>query len=132
MRDLENEYVINKRRSLDELKRRIKKDLVPFFDGRRMSTITAADITAYVVHRLATPIVVGKGEAAIERQVSAGEINRELTALKRAFTLARQNGKLLHQPHIKMLTESNREADFLKSSNSDRSARICRRHYKLW
>lgn len=112
--DLENEYTVNNRRSLDELKRRIKKHLSPFFGGRRMSTITSADVNAYVAQRLATPIVTGQGDAAIERQVSNGEINRELTALKRMFTLARQAGKLLHQPHIKMLTERNARSGFFE------------------
>jgi integrase len=113
-RDLENEYLINRRRSLDVLKRRIKKHLTPYFGGRRMATITSADVNAYVVHRLATPMLIGKGEAMIERQVSNGEINRELTTLKRMFTLARQSGKLLHQPHIRMLKESNARSGFFE------------------
>jgi hypothetical protein len=37
--------------------------------------------------------------------VSAGEINRELTVLKRMFILAVQTGKLHHKPRIPMLHE---------------------------
>src|SRR5688500_16414926 len=40
--DLTTEYKVNKRRSLDELERRIEKHLTPFFGGRRMASITTA------------------------------------------------------------------------------------------
>jgi hypothetical protein len=46
--------------------------------------------------------------------VSNGEINRELTALKRAFSLAVQGGKLLHKPHIPMLKENNVRMGFFE------------------
>jgi len=36
-----------------------------------------------------------RGDNRREKRVSAGELNRELTALKRMFNLARQAGKLL-------------------------------------
>ncbi len=38
---------------------------------------------------------------------SNAEINRELAALKRAFTLGVQSAKLLYKPHIAMLNENN-------------------------
>ena len=52
-------------------------------------------------------IVTGEGEQRKERRFSNGEINRELTTLKRIFNLARQNGKLSHVPHIPMLKQAN-------------------------
>src|SRR5262245_66468307 len=42
--DVINEYKMNKRRSLDEVQRRIDKHLTPYFGGRRMASITAADV----------------------------------------------------------------------------------------
>ena len=42
------------------------------------------------------------------------EINRELTALKRAFNLARQAGKLLVVPHIPLLKEHNVRTGFFE------------------
>ncbi len=39
-----------------------------------------------IAHRQATPMVTGKGDLETSRSVSNGEINREWTALKRAFT----------------------------------------------
>jgi integrase len=49
-----------------------------------------------------------------EGGASAGEINRELTALKRMFTLSVQAGKLLYRPHIPMLKERNVRTGFFE------------------
>src|SRR3954462_1333759 len=46
--------------------------------------------------------------------VSNGEINRELTALKRMFNLAIQAGKLLQKPHIPFLKEDNVRVGFFE------------------
>lgn len=46
--------------------------------------------------------------------VSNGEINRELTILKRIFNLAVQAGKLLHKPHIPLLREDNTRTGFFE------------------
>lgn len=45
--DIETDYVVNRRRSIGEVRRRIKLHLAPFFGGRRMATITTADIKVY-------------------------------------------------------------------------------------
>jgi hypothetical protein len=37
--------------------------------------------------------------------MSVGEIDREVTALKRTFSLAIEAGKLRHKPHFEMLGE---------------------------
>ena len=59
--------------------------------------------------------------------VSNGEINRELTILKRIFSLAMQAGKLLHKPHIPLLREDNTRTGFFEPSSSRASCAICRR-----
>lgn len=41
-------------------------------------------------------------------------INRELTVLKRMFSLAIQAGKLVHKPHFPMLRENNVRAGFFE------------------
>lgn len=46
--------------------------------------------------------------------VSNAEINRELTILKRMFTLAMQAGRLLHRPHIPLLREDNTRTGFFE------------------
>src|SRR4029079_18358502 len=107
--DIINDYRVNGKRSLDEVERKIKKHLAPFFGGRRMTTIDTALVRSYVAHRQAQTTItrgsyqvkrkdgtvteVPEQQRTIER-VSNGEINRELTILKRIFNLAVQAGKL--------------------------------------
>lgn len=99
--DIQNEYRANGRRSFDELERRIRLHLQPVFGGRRLVAITTADVRAFTA---------GRQKAG----ASNGEINRELTALKRMFSLALQGGKLLHKPHIPMLKENNVRTGFFE------------------
>jgi integrase len=112
--DLKTEYAVNGRRSADELERRIRLHLLPQFSGRRLATITTADVNTFILKRRTDVIVFGAGEDRTERKVSNGEINRELTTLKRIFNLARQNGKLTHVPHIPMLKERNVRTGFFE------------------
>jgi integrase len=105
--DIENDYTVNKRRSLSDLQRRIKLHLKPYFGGRRLGSITTADIRAYTRERL-------------EAGASAGEINRELAALKRMFTLAIHAGKILLRPHIPMLVERNIRVGFFERDEFER------------
>jgi hypothetical protein len=50
----------------------------------------------------------------VRRPVSAGEINRELTVLKRMFSLAIEAAKLHHKPHFDMLREDNVRVGFFE------------------
>lgn len=106
-KDIENDYAVNKRRSIDDLKRRIKLHLKPSFGGRRMASITTADVKAYTKQRL-------------DAQASPGEINRELAALKRMFTLGIHAGKVLVRPHIPMLAENNIRSGFFERDEFER------------
>jgi integrase len=127
--DLITEYRVNNRRSIDELKRRIDKHLKPFFGGRRMASITPAHVRTYIDERQSSTEVTKKAYTITrkdgttitvpeQRRTIAGtsnaEINRELTILKRVFTLAMQDGKLLHRPHIPMLEERNTRKGFFE------------------
>ena len=123
--DLLNDYSINRKKTYDDTRRRIRKHLSPFFGNRRMITITTSELRAYVTKRLAdgTPVRQKRGSRvkdeasasdAPKRPVSAGEINRELTVLKRMFSLAMQAGKLVHKPHFPMLRENNVRAGFFE------------------
>src|SRR5690606_29904985 len=94
-KDLITDYEVNGMRSIGVLKRRITLHLAPWFGGRRMATISSADVRASIAHRQAQRIVTRKAHHAkgpdgewIEipeetRPVSNAEINRELTTLKR-------------------------------------------------
>jgi integrase len=99
--DLEREYMVNERRSLADLQRRIRLHLVPFFGKCRMAHVTTADVRRYTDERL----TAGAAPA---------QINRELSAFKRMFSLALKDGKLLYRPHIPMLQEHNVRTGFLE------------------
>ena len=99
--DLLNDYRTNGKRSLVDVKRRVEKHLQPFFGNRRMTAITTVEVRRFTVARQAAG-------------ASNGEINRELTALKRMFTLATQSGKLLHRPYLPMLRENNVRQGFFE------------------
>lgn len=96
-----DDYTLNERDTLAQVQRRIRLHLAPMFGGRRLTAITAADVTSYQVQR---------------RKAGAknATINRELAILKRGFTLARQAGKTLAQPHIAMLEERNARKGFFE------------------
>ncbi len=127
--DLLNDYRTNRKKSLDEVERRLEKHLRPYFGGRRLAAIGTADVRAYIAHRQTQTTVTSKAydvarkdgtvtrvaarERAIEA-VSNGEINRELTILKRIFSLAIQAGKLLHKPYIPLLQENNTRTGFFE------------------
>ena len=99
--DVLNDYQVNGKRSLPDIRCRINKHLKPIFGGRRMAAVTTADVRAFSVRRQ-------------KAGASNGEINRELTALKRMFSLAIQGGKLLVKPYIPMLKENNVRTGFFE------------------
>ena len=99
--DLFNDYRTNGKRSLADVRRRVEKHLRPFFGNRRMTALTTVEVRAFTVARQAAG-------------ASNGEINRELTALKRMFNLAVQASKLFAKPHIPMLRENNVRQGFFE------------------
>ena len=122
--DVLNDYTMNGKKTVDDVRRRIRKHLAPYFGNQRMVVITTADLRAYVAKRQAEGSAVRqlrKSKNAVppdtpeeRRPVSSAEINRELTTLKRMFSLAIQAGKLTHKPHFPMLPEKNVRAGFLE------------------
>jgi integrase len=124
--DVVNDYRANGKKSLDACERRLRKHLLPYFRGRRIGSVTTADVRAYVVKRQADEIVTRKARKkrvgdkwveipAVTRLVSAAEINRELALLKRIFTLAEQADKLTRKPHVPMLHERNTRTGFFEA-----------------
>jgi integrase len=127
--DLLTDYRIHRKRSADTVERRIRLHLQPWFGGRRLALITPADIRSFIAKRqadrtttrsayeLARPDGTVVKVPALERAivaVSNAEINRELTILKRIYSLAIQSGKLLHKPHIPLLREDNTRTGFFE------------------
>src|ERR1700691_1616320 len=98
-RMLLTDYEVNGKRSLESAKLSIKH-LREFFGSERAIDITLDRVRSYVRER--------------QREGAAnGSINRELAALKRAFTLATRAGKLGSAPYIPLLEENNSRRGFL-------------------
>jgi integrase len=113
------DYVLKRNRSIDGLERRLRKHLEPFFGPRRMVDISSTVIKEFIAKRKSDVIVSpkrkrGAEDAAPDRPVSDAEINRELAILKRAFSLAIQDGASFRRPHVPMLKENNVRQGFFE------------------
>jgi integrase len=97
-----NDYQVNARRSHPEAKRRIELHLQPVFKGKLLTSITTDQIRAFVSARKTAG-------------ASNGEINREVALLKRAFSLALEDGQISVKPKIPMLEERNVRTGFFES-----------------
>jgi integrase len=95
------DYTINRKRTLADLRWRIDRHLLPYFGGRRMKAITTADLRGYIDIRL-------------KAGAKPGTVNRELAAVRRAFILACQDGRLQARPHFPMLAEAEPRAGFFE------------------
>ena len=65
VKDVENDYAINGKKSKDTVERRARLHLTPVFGGRTLASITTADVRAFAAERL-------------EAGAAPAEINREL------------------------------------------------------
>lgn len=101
LEDAKSDYKVNGRATLKDLEGRCTNHLVPFFGGRKATSITTSDVNRFIEKRQ-------------QCAASNAEINRELAVLKRAFSLAHKAGKLLHKPHIPMLKENNVRQGFFE------------------
>jgi integrase len=110
LRDLLNDYQVNRKRSFDKA-RRCAGRLSAAFGARRAVSLTTAEIRAYIAAR--------QTEGAAN-----ATINRELAALKRAFSLAMANQALRARPYIPMLRESNVRTGFVSDENLNALARL--------
>lgn len=113
--DLKTEYEANHRRTIRDLKIRLNKHILPEFGKARASSITGAEINAYIVKR--------QGEGA-----ENGTINRELAAIRRAFNLGVEHEKIALKPHISTLKENNVRKGFLEREQLDELIRYLRPH----
>src|SRR5262245_48144771 len=84
----------------------------------RITAVTAKRQADVIIVRKARIVVHDDGRReeipAVTKAVSNAEINRELTTLKRMFSLAVQADELTRRPHIAMLQERNTRVGFFE------------------
>ena len=102
IREVLDDYRVNRKRSLVDVQRHARLHLEPFFGRRCMAAITTADVRRYVARRQ-------------DEGAKNATINRELAVLKRAFTLAIVAGTLASRPHIALLREENVRRGFFEA-----------------
>ena len=95
------DYRVNEYDSIADLERRYKLHILPFFGKQKASSISPADFRAFIDLRLS-------------QGAANGEINRELTAIKRAYHIAMQSERIRFIPHIPMLKESSPRIGFFE------------------
>jgi integrase len=117
-RDLLTDYQVTGKRSIKVTRRRLEKHLAPYFGTMPMLAITPDKVRAYIAKRQADTVLVRR-KPEVRRPVSNAEINRELTTLKRAFSIAIRDGKLWHKPHIPLLAENNVRRGFFDRAQVD-------------
>src|SRR3989442_2112203 len=84
LEDLRHDYRVNEKRSAERLEFSLAR-LLPVFGARRAHQVGPADVRAYVTTRL-------------DAGASNGTINRELAALRRAYTLGVDGQKIQRAP----------------------------------
>ena len=96
---MRNDYKINGRKSVKMVEYNLNH-LRDYFGGMKAKNITADKIRAYVTWRK-------RQKTHYNRPPTNATINRELSALRRMFTLASQAGRVRAIPFIRKLKENN-------------------------
>jgi len=101
--DVENDYRLRNRKSIDDVESRIRLHLLPAFGHLRARSLTTEDRTRYVLARR-------------NAGASNSTINRELAILRRAYKLGASADppKVLRVPRILKLEEDNVRTGFLE------------------
>ncbi|HKD65759.1 MAG TPA: site-specific integrase [Candidatus Binataceae bacterium] len=97
---LVDDYKANRRKSLDRIEDALKH-LRTAFSGWKAHHITVDQIARYTARRL-------------EESATPGTTNRELGALRCAFNIASEAGRIASKPRIKMLAEANPRQGFFE------------------
>jgi hypothetical protein len=95
------DYQVNGKKDLRCVRIKVNKHLAPFFAGKTAHGITTADVKTFIKKRQ-------------EEGASNAEVNRELSALKRAFNIALQEAKITRKPYIPRLEECNMRQGFFE------------------
>jgi integrase len=102
------DYEVRKLATVEDIKARFRLHILPVFGERKAVAITSDELKHYILRRQA-------------ENAATGSICRELEAIKRAFRLAYQEGRLLNPgPYIPMPKEDNRRTGFFTRDEVDR------------
>lgn len=115
--DVVNDYIVNNRKSTDDIETRFRLHILPVFGKRKAAQITTSQLNAYIVRR--------KNEGA-----AVGSINRELEAIRHAFILARDGRKVLVMPKVPHLRENNVRTGFFSREEVDRLCSFLKEPYR--
>lgn len=96
-----NDYKTNNYSTLDDLEIRLNKHVLPFFGHLKATKIGPADIKQFIVRRQ-------------EEGAANGTINRELTAVIRAFSLGVECRLISYAPKVDTLREDNVRKGFFE------------------
>lgn len=105
--DVATDYRINNRRSMDDLDARLPR-VRNFLGERKPLSINKGEIAKYVAMRQGEP---GHSKGKLTANAT---INRELAIIRRAFSLAIENGKLATMPKLRTLKENNVRKGFFE------------------
>jgi integrase len=100
------DHKVKGRRSVDAVERRLKLHLTKAFGRLRLVAITKDVIDGYILDRK-------------KEKASNATINRELSLLKRAFSLAFAAEKITKKPTITLLPEDNVRQGFMEPAQFD-------------
>lgn len=95
------DYKLNNYKSLVDLEIRHRLHIIPFFGSMKANRITENDVDKYILQR--------RDEGA-----SNGTINRELSVIRKAYSLGIQKRIVSDRPHITMLAEDNVRTGFFE------------------
>jgi len=107
--DFLRDYRINGRKSLDDAQARWKLHLEPWFGGMKAMHVSTQQLAKYIDQRQ-------------QEGAANATINRELAALKRAFSLGHKATpkKVQHMPVFPHLKENNTRIGFLEDNQYDK------------
>lgn len=100
---LEDDYRMNERRSVARARQSVSH-LREFFGANVAAEITSDRIAAYVRARLDS-----------EQSTKPATVRRELSALRRMFTLAQQHGRVAYAPKFPQIEEKNARTGFFEA-----------------